>query len=76
MSNSPNYLVCNPIHNGFNQAPMVYKVKQYLDLFDEIRYKRELEPIQLYKEIPDTADPNCYNNASNYALLRIRFISK
>ena len=43
------YLQLNPIHNGFEECPMVYEDTPYLDPFyQEIRWYRKLIPMKLY----------------------------
>ncbi len=43
------YLQLNPIHNGFEECPMVYEDTPYLDTFyHEIRWYRKLIPMKLY----------------------------
>lgn len=73
MNNQPDYLVCNPYHTGFIQVPMIYVNKPYLNFFNEIDFKKELEPVKLHRKIENIADPNCYNKASRYSFLRILF---
>lgn len=73
MNNQPDYLVCNPYHTGFIQVPMIYVNKPYLNFFNEIDFKKELEPVKLHRKIENIADPHCYNKASRYSFLRILF---
>ena len=52
---------------------MIYVNKPYLNFFNEIEFKKELEPIKLHGKIEDITDPNFYNKDSRYSFLRILF---
>jgi len=56
----PKYLVFNPVHNGFKEVPMVYKICPYLNMFNEIQHERRLAPIVNYMKVEDKTNPEDY----------------
>ena len=63
MSKNPKKLILNPVHNTFKRIPMHYIDYPCLDFSHEIRWTRELVPIEIsIKKISDMENINSYKN--------------
>ena len=70
MSKNPEKLILNPVHNTFKKIPMHYVDYPFLDFSYEIRWTRELVPIEIYsRNITDIHNINDYK--INYLIKNI-----
>jgi hypothetical protein len=57
--NQPEYLIANPIHNGFYKVPYQYETQLHIDIFNEIQHTRVRVPLKLYVKCK-ISDPESY----------------
>ena len=56
----PPYLVLNPVYSLFKKDVMISRTQLYIDLNDDIQYKRIKVPIKIYRYFKDETNIKDY----------------